>query len=142
MDQKAQNEADRICALALIRSFTKKYCKARGIPEQELKPYILRQYFGGQGRRWGAVLHNKCVPTRLDMQCLRASIGIDDIETIKAKSIMIRQMEKEARHGEIKHTEGAKEPLRRRDGSIYEADSWKILYEELEKELDKAFGVK
>ena len=51
-------------------------------------------------------------------------------------------MEKEARHGEIKHTEGAKEPLRRRDGSIYEADSWKILYEELEKELDKAFGVK
>jgi hypothetical protein len=76
------------------------------------------------------------------MQCLRASIGIDDIETIKAKSIMIRQMEKEARHGEIKHTEGAKEPLRRRDGSIYEADSWKILYEELEKELDKAFGVK
>jgi hypothetical protein len=139
-------EADRTCAIALIRAFRKKYLMATfGLNEEQaaraqlsgIKPAeILRYYFGGSTRHWGNLLYNHELPTRLDLQCLRASIDIGDLNEIRQKSIRIRSMQKAAIRGDIKALAGAKAPIARRDGSVYDSDNWRAA-DEL---LDSVFG--
>ncbi len=146
MKLTAQAVVDKKCALALIRAFRKKYLIATfGMNEEQaaraqlsgIKPAeLLRYYFGGSARHWGNIIYNNEIPTRLDMQCLRASIGIESLDEIRQKSKMIRSMQKAAIRGDIKALAGAKKPIERRDGSVYDADRWKTA-DEL---LDSVFG--
>jgi hypothetical protein len=139
-------EADRACALALIRAFKKKYLKNTfGFDDEQVEHVqlagiklteILRYYFGGSTRRWGNIIYNNEIPTRLDLQCLRASIDIGDLEQIRHKSMMIRSMQKAARHGVVKPLAGAKQPIVRRDRSVYYADSLQTV----DEVLDRVFG--
>jgi len=139
-------EADRACALALIRAFKKKYLKNTfGFDDEQVEHVqlagiklteILRYYFGGSTRRWGNIIYNNEIPTRLDLQCLRASIDIGDLNEIRQKSIRIRSMQKAAIRGDIKALAGAKAPIARRDGSVYDSDNWRAA-DEL---LDSVFG--
>ena len=109
------------------------------------------------------------MPTRLDLQCLRAANEIvavrrvegDDVltelsstrpvdgvrasiapstpETVKAECLKIRTMAKEAQRGSCERLDGAKPPLQRRDGSIYDLDSWRVVYRQLVLMIDDAF---
>jgi hypothetical protein len=137
---------DRICALSLIRAFRKKYLMATfGLSEEQaaraqlsgIKPAeIMRYYFGGSTRHWGNVLYNNEMPTRLDLQCLRASIEIESLDEIRQNSKRIRSMQKAAIRGDTKALAGAKKPIERRDGSIYDSDNWRAANEL----LDSVFG--
>ena len=139
-------EADRACALALIRAFKKKYLKNTfGFDDEQVEHVqlagiklteILRYYFGGSTRRWGNIIYNNEIPTRLDLQCLRASIDIGDLEQIRHKSMMIRSMQKAAIRSDTRPIKGAKMPIARRDYSIYDMDTWRSANEL----LDKVFG--
>jgi len=143
---------DRACALALINNFSKKYYRdlrvmtengmipfaELGIQKQPIPAFVLRYYFGGSTRHWGNVLHNGAMPTRLDLQCLRASIEIPRLEDIRIKCKMIRSMQKSSKNTEERKplVRGAKEPITRRDGSIYNGDEWKVI----DEKLNKVFG--
>ncbi len=138
--------ADRACALALIRAFKKKYLKnifgfddeqAERVQLSGAKPAeILRYYFGGSTRHWSNIIYNNEIPTRLDLQVLRASIEIQNLDDIRHKSMMIRSMQKAARHGVVKPLAGAKQPIVRRDRSVYYADSLQTV----DEVLDRVFG--
>jgi len=146
MKLTAQAVVDKKCALALIRAFRKKYLIATfGMNEEQaaraqlsgIKPAeLLRYYFGGSARHWGNIIYNNEIPTRLDMQCLRASIGIESLDEIRQKSKMIRSMQKAAIRGDTRPIKGAKMPIARRDYSIYDMDTWRSANEL----LDKVFG--
>jgi hypothetical protein len=138
--------ADRACALALIRAFKKKYLKnifgfddeqAERVQLSGAKPAeILRYYFGGSTRHWSNIIYNNEIPTRLDLQVLRASIEIQNLDDIRHKSMMIRSMQKAAIRGDTRPIKGAKMPIARRDYSIYDMDTWRSANEL----LDKVFG--
>lgn len=146
MKLTAQAVVDKKCALALIRAFRKKYLIATFDMNEEqaaraqlsgIKPAeLLRYYFGGSTRHWGNIIYNNEIPTRLDMQCLRASIGIESLDEIRQNSKRIRSMQKTANRGETKPLNGAKQPIKRRDQSIYDADNWRTANEL----LDSVFG--
>ncbi len=132
------DEVDRKCALELISNFSKKYAKTKNsVSEPSVNASIMSHYLGGSTRHWGNILHNNELPTRLDIQCLGASIELTSLEDIRSKSIMIRQMQKDS--GRPRKTgvpaNAAKEPIMRRDGSVYSADTWKWLYAKLDEML-------
>ena len=113
--------------------------------------------------------HNFERPTRLDLQCLQAAAEIiavrhvegDDVltelsstrpveglrasiepstpETVKAECLKVRTMAKEAQRSSYEPVAGAKPPLQRRDGSIYDLDSWRVVYRQLVLMIDDAF---
>ena len=131
---------DRACALSPIHAFIRNenlhYTDGRRI--YGVKPTrLLRYCFGGTARHWGNVLYNNEMPTRLDLQCLRASIGLEDVGEITQKSIRIRAMQKAANHGNVELVKGAKPPINRRDKSVYRADSLRVIDELLEEIIEK-----
>jgi len=133
MNIEAQNKADRACALALIRRFFRLHydelnlradgsfrtLRELGIPETETPPRVLQRYLGGAASHWGSIIHNGEPPTRLDMQCLRASIELKTAEDIREKTKLIRAMQRAADSGGITGIEGEKQPIRRRDSGAY-----------------------
>jgi len=156
MSSEGQNLADRISAMALIRAFLKKHYLLSSrviaspighsilqkvnngvLTRDDLKAIteimgetpskFLQRHFGNSTRHWSNILYNEEIPTRLDLQCLNVSLETDDLFRIRYKSKMIHNMQKMANHGSKKIIPGAKKPLRRRDGSIYNADSRNLL---------------
>ena len=129
---------DRRYALALINNFSKKYAKTKNsVSESKITASIMSHYLGGSTRHWGNILYNNELPTRLDIQCLRAALELTELEDVRSKSITIRQMQKYSEHpkntGVPAHA--VKEPVRRRDGSVYNGDEWNWLYGKLDEML-------
>lgn len=99
----------------------------------ETVPELLQHYFGGSRRHWGNILSNGAEPSKVDMACLRYSIEEDGGHLQRISGELRRCATGKARndwnfvdffspHPSPKPR--FKEPLRRRDGGVYEADSW------------------
>lgn len=106
-------------------------------------PELLQHYFGGSRRHWGNILHSNAQPTKIDLACLRLSIEFDGRRLQKAShtirfnaaypeksQLRIRNWSTEMdlfnpRLTSAPLTSSDKAPLERRDGSLYDRDSWK-----------------
>jgi len=76
-------DADRDEALRLIAHFERKFFSGK-----ELKPEALAHFFGGSRRHWGNILYNKGMPTRLDLQCLRAANEIVAVRRVEGDDVL------------------------------------------------------
>ncbi len=108
-------------------------------------PELLQHYFGGSRRHWGNILHSNAQPTKIDLACLRLSIEFDGRRLQKAsQSIRFYAANPEENYLRIKNywpidvdvfgtmpttsritKRQEKAPFIRRDGSLYDRDSWK-----------------
>lgn len=117
-------------ALRLIRRFVRKHPSSH-----ETVPELLQYYFGGSRRHWGNVLANGAEPSKVDIACLRASVEQDGGHLRRISGELRRCASGKARNDwnfvdlfspNPSAAPKCKGPLARRDGGIYERDSWKL----------------
>lgn len=108
-----------------------------GIHEPPIPAFIMSYYFGGNARKWGAILKGSAIPSRLDIACLRCSIGTKNLERMRVEARHLRDAAKggEPPRWATASLPDAKKPLHRRDGGTYDRDAWT----KMDKLLDKKF---
>jgi len=117
MDKATANALDREEAMRLIHRFAKLYFdnlmvrtqiqikngnkmdvsmpfRELGVPEPEIQPAILSYYFGGNPRKWGAILKGSAAPSKLDLACLRRVVSAKSLNDVRIESRHLREAAK------------------------------------------------